>query len=220
MSDEMVPNTPHRHRQTLQQSWGCSLHTCLNTENAVPTCHILYFEPSSDLRDELGFILGVTLEGRQETLRQQAHHPASPLLSPPVPGGAPPPPPRPRPELRGRFLGPRKGPAAVRCDQLLTSAMVAGVDVTAVTVPTSKAAVPVSPHRPGRPGGRQGRAGGGGGRVTPEGGRRCRRPAQSNTAAQAWRWDQALNLAYHSLLYRAPPPYVPALWTHPRQPRI
>lgn len=59
----MVPNTSHG--DTQQQSRGCSLHTCHSTENAVPTCHILGFEPSAGLGDELGFILGVTLEGRQ-----------------------------------------------------------------------------------------------------------------------------------------------------------
>ena len=85
---EMVPNPSQRRPQTLQQSWGRRMHTCLNTKNAVPTCHILGFEPPSGLRDELGFILGLTLEGRKQTLRQQAHHPASPPLCPPAPGTA------------------------------------------------------------------------------------------------------------------------------------
>lgn len=81
---EMVPNASHRHQQTLQQSWGRSLHT----EDMTPTCQILHFEPPSGLRDELGFILGLTLEGRQDTLRHQAHHSASPRPSPPAPGSA------------------------------------------------------------------------------------------------------------------------------------
>lgn len=111
------------------------------------------------------------------------------------------------PRLRGGF-GVRVGGARQRCGRLLTSAMVAVVDVIAVAVATSTTAVRLSHHRASRPGGKEGRAGGGGGRVTTEGGQQRRRAAQSGAAAWEWRRDQALNLASHSLLVRAPPPDV------------
>lgn len=92
-----------------QQSWGCSLHACLNTKNTVPTCHILSFEPPSGFRDEFGFILGVTLKGRHEgTLRHQAQHPTSPQRSPPAPGH-----PAPGPQRRLLGLGGRAGSGTV-----------------------------------------------------------------------------------------------------------
>lgn len=104
---EMVPKASHRHLQTPLESWGRSLHTCLNIDNAVPTCHIFGFESPSGLRDELGFILGVILKGRHEgTLRLHAHHPASLQPSPPAPG-------RTAPELQRKLPGLRGGPAAV-----------------------------------------------------------------------------------------------------------
>lgn len=96
---EMVPNTSHRDTRKHSSSKAGDAH-CTPAENAVPTCHILGFEPPSGLRDELGFILGVTLEGRQETLSKR-----------PIPlplgsaylhlGASPRPPLRLHPELRG-----------------------------------------------------------------------------------------------------------------------
>lgn len=96
-----VPKASHRDAlQTPLESWGLSLHTCLNTENAVPTCHIISFESPSGLRDELGFILGGILKRRHEgTLRHHAHHPASLQPSPPAPGGT-------AARLQKKLLGP------------------------------------------------------------------------------------------------------------------
>lgn len=183
---EMVPKASQRHLQTPLEigKLGTLMHTCLNSENAVPTCHVFGFESPSGLRNELGFILGVILKGRHEgTLRHHAHHPASLQPSPThLHLGAEP------PGFRGSFRVCRGGRQRRGC--LLTSVMVAVVDVISIAVSTSPP-VRISHHWPGGPGGKERRAGGGDGRVTPGGGRKRRCVVQSTVAAWVWRRNQA-----------------------------
>lgn len=130
-----------------------------------------------------------------------AHRPASPGRSLPAPGSAPPPACSPSAEDAGSREG--AGSAAARSASHLGHGRGCGRDGSLRA--HSQRCLPRVSSAAGRPGGRE-RAGGGGGRVTPEGGRRCRRAAQSHTAAPAWRRDHVRNLASHWLLGRAPPP--------------